>query len=117
MNLGLGLGFGLREVFGEKTEDRQFLARAVGDRMWPMPKKKFGKTEFSHISEEVEEQEQEQETTVKENIYFAQGDREPLTLLFPPSLRNSIICNLYVGAVLFSAFDYDQARLLLEGKK
>ena len=55
--------------------------------------------------------------TVKENIYFAQGDREPLTLLFPPSLRNSIICNLYVGAVLFSAFDNDQARLLLEGKK
>ena len=62
-------------------------------------------------------QKKKKKKTVKENIYFAQGDREPLTLLFPPSLRNSIICNLYVGAVLFSAFDYDQARLLLEGKK
>ena len=33
------LDVGRREVFGEKTEDRQFLARSVGDRMWPMPKK------------------------------------------------------------------------------
>ena len=65
----------------------------------------------------VKNKKQKNKKTVKENIYFAQGDREPLTLLFPPSLRNSIICNLYVGAVLFSDFDYDQARLLLEGKK
>ena len=111
MNGRLGLGFGLREVFGEKTEDRQFLARAVGDRMWPMPKKKFGKTKFSHIGEEQEAK--EEEDSERKHLFCPRRSRTSDVVVSPVS----IICNLYVGAVLFSAFDNDQARLLLEGKK